>query len=70
MNRACASSLWLGLVPEQNAATYTLSSISISQMEEWEPRGTGSPGTRTQGWEAETQDPCLRGSLLPLTWQP
>ena len=46
VNRACpAPSCWAWF-QEQNAATYTLSSASILQMEDWEPMGTGSSGTR------------------------
>lgn len=69
MNRAapgpsCGAWFW-----EQKAATYTLSTASTLQMEEWEPTGRGNSGTKEQSWEEGIRDPHLRGSLL-LTWQP
>lgn len=49
MNRAMPTPSCWAWFQGKNAASYTLSSASLLQMEEWKPRGTGFSGTTVVG---------------------
>lgn len=50
MNRAMPTPSCWAWFQGKNGASYTLSSASLLQMEEWKPRGTGFSGTMVLRW--------------------